>query len=247
MRVTINPTLDMVSMTWLPRPSYEYRGPILSFKDDPTAQSLENSQAGFAQQLVNIFNQQYGKQSQIFDYLTGQMKAMAASPTGYNADALAAMRTSATDVNSQETQNAKQAFANDVSARSGGSKLAGVAGATASGEATIGAAGAAQEANSQNAITLADQNLRQQNYWRAIAGLTGQQAAADPLGYSSGATSGANSVANLSQAVTSAAGPSPLQMAGGLVGGAADAFLGGKAFGPGGLFGQPLSTNTQTA
>lgn len=228
MRVTINPTFDMVSMTWLARPSYEYCGPIWDFKGDKTAQQAEQTQAGFDQQLMSIFTQQYGKQSQVFNFLTGKMQSMIASGgQGYDPGALTAMRTSATDVNAQQTKNAEQAFANSVAARSGGSKLAGVSGAAASGEATIAAEGAANEANSQNAITLANEQLRQQNYWNATNVLSGQEAVANPLGYSAGATSGTNAVSNASGAVTAAQGPSALQVVGGLVGGAADAFLGG--------------------
>lgn len=236
-RITINPTFDMVSMTWLARPSYEYCGPIWEFKGDKTAQEAEQNQAAFDQQLMRIFSDQYGKQSQIFNFLTGKMQAAVASGgQGYDPGALTAMRTSATDVNAQQTKNAEQAFANSVAARSGGSKLAGVSGAEASGEATIAAEGAANEANSQNAITLANEQLRQQNYWNATNVLTGQQAVANPLGYSSGATSGTNAVSNASQAVTAAQGPSALQIVGGIVGGglAAAAGPGGaitKAFG----------------
>jgi hypothetical protein len=230
MRVTINPTFDMVSMTWLARPSYEYFGPIWDFKGDKTAQSAEQTQAAFDQQLMNIFTQQYGKQSQVFNFLTGKMQSMiAAGGQGYDPGALTAMRTSATDVNAQQTKNAQQAFANSVSARSGGSKLAGVSGAEASGEAAIAAEGAANEANSQNAITLANEQLRQQNYWNATNVLSGQEAVANPLGYSAGATSGTNAVSNASQAVTAAQGPSALQIVGGIVGGGLAA-----AAGPGG-------------
>lgn len=227
-RVTINPTLNMELMTWLPRPSYEYCGPILSFKGDPTAQAAETTQNNFDQQLMGIFNQQYGKQSQVFNFLTGQMQNMVmAGGQGYSPDAIAAMRTSATDTNSQQTQNAQQAYANDVSARSGGSKLAGVSGAVGSGEAAIAASGAAQEANSQNAITLANEQLKQQNYWNATNVLSGQEAVANPLGYSSGATGGTNAVSNASEAITAANGPSALQVIGGIAGGAAQGFAGG--------------------
>jgi len=229
MRVTINPTFDMVSMTWLARPSYEYFGPVWGFKGDKTAQAAEQNQAAFDQQLMNIFTQQYGKQSQVFNFLTGRMQSMISNPTGYDPGALTAMRTSATDVNAQQTKNAQQAFANSVSARSGGSKLAGVSGAEASGEAAIAAEGAANEANSQNAITLANEQLRQQNYWNATNVLSGQEAVANPLGYSAGATSGTNAVSNASQAVTAAQGPSALQIVGGIVGGGLAA-----AAGPGG-------------
>jgi hypothetical protein len=240
MRITINPTLNLETMEWLPSLSYEYCGPVLRFKGDDAAKSAEFAQLGFDKQLMDIFGQQYGKQSAIFDFLTGKMKsAVATGGMGYRPDFLAAARTEASDVNAQQTKNAEQAFANSVAARSGGSKLAGVAGATAAGEATIGAAGAAQEATSQNAITMANENQRLQNYWNSVNVLTGQQAVANPLGYSQGATSGTNAVANASEAVTAAQGPSAGQIIGGLVGGgisAAGTALGGGSLGK--LFGK---------
>jgi len=211
----------------------------MSFKGDDTAKAAEASQAEFAKQLTGLFHTQYGKQSQIFDFLTGKMKsAVETGGIGYRPDFLAAARTEASDVNAQQTKNAEQAFANSVSARSGGSKLAGLSGAVASGEATIAAAGAEQEASSQNAITMANEQLRQQNYWNSINALTGQQAVANPLGYAAGATSGTNAVTNASEAVTAAQGPGAAQIIGGLVGGAADAFLGGFGQGIGGKKGK---------
>lgn len=238
MRVTINPTFDMSTWTWMRRPSYEYCGPAMLFKGDKTAQTAEQTQAMFDQQLMNIFSAQYGKQSQVFDFLTGKMTEKLTNPTGYDPSALSAMRTSASDVNAQQTKNAQQAYANMVSARAGGSKLTGVAGNVAQGEADIAAVGASQEANSQNAITLANEQLRQQNYWNSVNVLSGQQAVANPLGYASGATSGSGEVSNLSGAVTAANGPTAGQILGGVVGGglsAASSIFGG-GFAKGGAF-----------
>jgi hypothetical protein len=236
MRVTINPTLDMVSMTWLSRPSYEYFGPVMLFKGDKTAQGAEEAQSAFDQKLMSIFGDQYGKQSQIFNFLTGKMQAtIAAGGQGMPVDVLAATRTQASDVNAQQGKNAQQAFANRVSEMSGGSKLAGVAGNVAQGEADIAAAEASQEATTQNNITLANEQLRQQNYWNATNILTGQQAAANPLGYASGATSGTGAVSDASKAVTAANGPGVGQILGGVATGALSAA--GQAGGFGALFG----------
>jgi hypothetical protein len=187
----------------------------------------------FDQQLTQIFTQQYATQKGQLAYLQSKMQPMIDNPTGYSAQQLAALRTSATDTNAQQYQNAQAALNNQVSQASGGSKLAGVSGAVTESTAALLNAEAQQQSQSQNQITEANANLQQQNYWMAINALNGVAAQENPLGYSSAATSGSGAVAGLSQAVTAANQSQLLGALGGIAGGVGSALGGAWA---GGLF-----------
>jgi hypothetical protein len=227
MRVSINPTLNLETMAWLPCLSYEYCGPILSFKGDNTANAAEASQNAFDQSLMTIFRQQYGTQTQLLNYLTGKLQPQInAGGQGYTPAQLTAMRTSATDTIANQF-NAAQSGVNAAAARTGGSALP--SGVSTMIESSLAPQEALAQSQAQNAITTENATLQQQNYWNAVNALTGQEAVANPLGYSAGATSGTNAVSNASQAVTAAQGPSALQVVGGIVGGGLAA-----AAGPGG-------------
>lgn len=224
MRVTINPTLDMISMKFLPRPSYEYYGAIWGFKGDKTAEAAEKEQLGFMNQMMNIFQAQYGKQTSILDYLTKTLQPQVANPTGYQPQDLAAMRTAASDTVAQEAAHARQAAANAVPG--GGSKLAGVAGTTLQTQAAIDAAQAGAETQAQTNIDLANAQLREENRRFATSVLSGAAQQYDPLAYASGTTGIGGDISNLSGAVTAANGPGVGQILGGIAGGAATGFGG---------------------
>jgi len=179
---------------------YEYSGPVALCKGDSTAKAAEQQQASFNAQLMSIFQQQFGKQSAIMDYLKGKMQPIIdAGGTGYSDDALAAMRASATDTLSNEYQNAQKALQTKEFA-DGGRDLP--SGTSAQLDEALFNAEASDKAAAGNNITLANENLKQQNYWNAINVLSGVGAQFNPLGYASAATAGGNTVANLSQAYT---------------------------------------------
>lgn len=217
MRVSVNPCLDMETFILSCERSYEYCGPIWGFKGDNTAQAAEVSQGAFNQQLMNIFTNQYGKQSSIINFLTGKMQPLInAGGQGYSPAALAAQRTSATDTIATQYKNA-QAGVNAAAARTGGSALP--SGVSTMIESSLAPQEAEAQSQAQNAITTNNANLKNENYWNAISVLNGQSAALNPLGYSSGATAGTGAVANTSQAVTQANGPGVGQILGGIVSG----------------------------
>ena len=204
-----------------------YFGDWTLCKGDPLAQQAEQSQVNFNNQLMQVFSQQYATQSNTLNYLKGKMQPIIdAGDTGYDPATLTAMRTSASDTNSQQFQNAQQALQNRISAGSGGSKLVGVSGAATQDISQLMAAGAETEAGSQNQITTNNANLKQQNYWNAINVLNGNAAQNNPLGYASSANQGGDAAANLSQANTASQQSGLLGALGGIVGG-----LGGAAIG----------------
>ncbi len=232
MRISVNPILDMETLRWLPCQIYDYDGPILRFKGDKTAEEAEKEQLGFMNQMMNVFQAQYGSQKNILDFLTKTMQPQIANPTGYQPQDLAAMRTAASNTVSQEFTKARQAAANLVPG--GGSKLAGVAGTTLQTQAAIDAAQAGAESETQTRIDLANAQLREENRRFATSVLSGTAQQYDPLGFASGVENAGSGISNLSGAVTSANGPGVGQILGGIVGGAAGgfgSFLAKKALG----------------
>ena len=213
-----------------------YTGPWASLKGDPVAQQQEEAQASFDNQLTQIFSQQYATQKAQLDYLNGKMQPIInAGGTGYSDAELASMRTAATDTNAQQYQSAQDALNNQITQQSGGSKLAGVAGSTVEADAALLNSEAQAQASAQETITSQNAQLKQQNYWNAINALNGVAAQENPLGYAGAATSGANAVSGLSQAVTQANQSQLLGALGGIAGGVGSALGGG--FSKGGLFG----------
>jgi hypothetical protein len=227
MRITINPILDMETLTWVSNDGvYDYDGPFALFKGDDTAKAAEQQQSSFDNQLMSIFNAQYASQKSSLDYLTAKMMPMIENPTGYSNAELASMRTAATDTTAQQYTNAQAALNNQVSQNSGGSKLTGVSGAVTESTAALLNAKAQSDAAAQENITSANANLKQQNYWNAVNTLNGVAAETNPLGYSSAATQGSGAVSGLSQAYTASNQSQLLGALGGIAGGVGSA-LGG--------------------
>jgi hypothetical protein len=206
--------------------SYSYDGPVVLCKGDSTAQASEQSQASFDNTLQQIFQQQYQSQTAQLNYLKNQLQPQITNPSGYSPAELAALRTSASDTNATQYQNAQTALNNQISQQSGGSKLVGVSGATTEADAGLLNAEAQQEANSQNQITQQNAQLKQANYWNSINALNGVAAQANPLGYANSSTSGSGAVAGLSQANSAANQSQLLGALGGVASGAGSA-LGG--------------------
>jgi hypothetical protein len=218
--------------------SFNYEGTVGLCKGDNTAKKAEQQQQEFDAKLMDIFQAQYGKQSQVFDFLKSKMSPMIDNPTGMSPDALAATRTSVTDADSVAFQNAQRAL-NAKMAASGESTLPSGVGAQLN-EALLNQE-AAQKSADQNTVTMQNEQLKQSNYWNAVNALNGVGAEYNPNAYASNATAGTSAVANASQAVTAAAGPGWGQILGGVAGGvlgaAGKAASGGATGGLSAIFG----------
>ena len=198
---------------------YEYTGPVCLCKGDSTAQDAEKSQAAFNTTMQGIMQQQFASSQQTLNFMKGKLDPMINNPKGMSDDALAAARTSATDQNSAAYQNAGRTMQNNQALKSGdlpSGVNAQIAGSLASEEA-------ANQAGSQNAITLQNEQLKQSNYWNSMNALNGVAAQNNPTGMAGAANQGAGAVANLSEANTKAAGPGIGQILGQVVGNVAQA------------------------
>jgi len=165
---------------------WQYDGPFFVSKGATAEQKqLEAQQAAFYSQLTSLFQQQFSKQSQILDFLKTAMEPLISNPQGFTPAEKAAMQTQASQQNTADFQNAQRLLQQRAFAL--GDRTI-PQGATSQGLASIAAAGAANEANAQQQITLADANLARTNFFNAASVLGGNAAMLNPLGYANSAT-----------------------------------------------------------
>lgn len=193
-------------------------------KGDQLVQQNEQAQLDLNKQLAASFSQNNAMNKQTLDYLNGKLKPMIENPTGFSPEALTALRTSTSDTNAGQFNDATSALNDQLAARGGASSLP--SGVDAQLRAQVASVGATQEASSQNGITLQNEQLKQQNLWNAINALSGNATAYNPTGFANSATSGAGAVSNLSQALTASKQSQLLGALGGVAAGAGSA-LGG--------------------
>jgi hypothetical protein len=184
---------------------FDYEGPVSLCKGDSTASETEAVQAAFTQTLQSAFSTQFTNQQNQLNFLNSSLQKQINNPQGYSPQTLAAMRTSATDQIAQQAQDAQRANQNAEDVRGGANLPSGVNAQINAEEQTQ--AGEA-EAGAQQNITQANANLENSNYWNAINAEEGVSAQESGTGTAGAANGAAGTVANLSQAVTAANGPS---------------------------------------
>ncbi|HWF03824.1 MAG TPA: hypothetical protein VHA06_09065 [Candidatus Angelobacter sp.] len=202
-QVTTSLTIDLAAFwetgTWTvtDRKFYEYSGTWMLAKGDSTVQASETQQADFNSQLMQMMQSQYGLQSSQLAFLNGILKPMVENPTGLGQKDLTAMRTSASDTIAQQGANATQAVQAKEAAGGNGTGLP--SGAQNQINAGIATATGVQQASAQNQITQYDASVKQQNFWNAVQGLSGNAAMLNPQSYAGLANQGEGSLAGLAQ------------------------------------------------
>lgn len=164
---------------------------------DSTLKSSETSQAAFMKTLQASFGTAFGKNQAILDSLTKTLTDAIANPKGFDPRTLAMMKTGAADSVARQT-NAAQVSAGNYGASHGGADLG--SGVQSQIQGSIAGTGAAEGARESSNIDIASGQLQNENYWRAISGLTGVANAENPSAYASDANSAANSTASLGSA-----------------------------------------------
>jgi hypothetical protein len=198
-------------------------------KGDDTLKAQEEAQANFTKTLMQSYKTQFGQQSAILSFLTKKLEPQIDNPTGFSADTLASMRTGATESTARSYAQSEQALHNAEAARGGNGLPSGV---DAQLEAENANAGAAQNVQSQQGITLANEQQKQQNYWNAVNALSGNAAQYNPTGYAGQATSGSSAVGDLGTAYKNSQSSQLLGALGGIAGGVGSA-VGGYFTGKG--------------
>lgn len=154
-------------------------------KESSQQKQLEAQQSQFYTQLTQLFQTQFASQSGVLNTLIKTMEPLLTNPQGFSPQALAAMRTQASEQNSAAFQNAQQAQQERMFALNGRQLPSGVAQQV---NAELAAAQAANEANSQQDITLANEQQKINNEFNAANVLSGASAQMNPLGYAGQAT-----------------------------------------------------------
>lgn len=187
-------------------------------KGDDAAQNAENSQASFTKTLQQAFATNNQAQQETLKFLNNQLQQAVTNPQGYSPQTLAAMRTQAEDAAATNNAAVQQAVGEKFATTGGASATALPSGVQEQIQAGVANAEAQNESNAQLGITQQQGQLQVEERQRAEQGLEGVAGLENPEGMASGATGAAESVGNLSQAVTASAGPTFGSILGGVVG-----------------------------
>jgi hypothetical protein len=163
---------------------------------DSTVKQTEQSQAAFTSTLRDSFNTAFAAKQDILGKLTGKLTDMLNNPHGFDPKTLALMKSGAADVVARQT-NAAQVGANTYLATHGGPDLGSGVGAQIKGG--IAAAGATEGARESSNIDIQSGLLQNENYWKAVSGLSSVAQEENPEGLASDEIGSANSVADLSK------------------------------------------------
>jgi hypothetical protein len=174
--------------------------PVSGGKVDKTAQAAEKSQAAFTTTLQNAFKAQFANQQGVLDFLKGKLEPGITNPQGFDPATKTALNSNAIEQNAVAFQNATKAQQAQAAAHGDGSSLP--SGVQEQIQGQIAGQAAGQKAGALNEIQLEDAQLKQSNYWNSVNALNGVAAQVNPLGYAGDANSGSNSVAGLSDAVS---------------------------------------------
>ena len=203
-------------------------------KGDKTLQQGEQSQFAFNNLLKRSFAQQFGAQSDIFNFLNSRLEAQIESPQGFRPETLAALKSGAIQDTATQYQNALKAQQAQQAARGGTGLPSGVA-EQISGQ--LGGQAAGTLASELTGIQQQNEQVRQQNYWSAVQGLQGNAAMLNPLGYAGEYSGGQGTLAGLGSAYKQSQQSQLLGALGGLAGGVAGAV--GSYYGAGKKGGGP--------
>jgi len=197
-------------------------------KASSAEKNLQKEQADFYKMLTQDYAKQFAGQTAILKALNTVFEPiLAAGPGqyGFSTQEDVSLRTTASDINARQFQNAQTALNENLASRGGGNIFI-PSGATAQLESGLLTSEAETEAASQNAITQAGYNVGRQNFLTASGVLSGNAGLMNPTSYAGVANpagSAAFSSANIIQQQNSAWEG----QLGGILGGVAGSVLGG--------------------
>ena len=160
---------------------------------DSTAGALEKSQAAMTSTLNADYGTAFAEQQQALSGLTAKMNYLTANPMGYTPQQLA---TATTSINENTATAARQALGSAAAyaAAHGGADIGNGAMGQIAGE--IGSSAAQSKAQQLAGLSNANQEMKQQNFWKGISGLN--SAASQYGGAAATAISGAGNAAESS-------------------------------------------------
>jgi len=197
-------------------------------KASSAEKNLQQEQAAFYKQLTQDYAKQFAGQTAILNALNTVFEPiLAAGPGqyGFTPQEDVSLRTTASDINSRQFQNAQLALNENLASRGGGNIFT-PSGATAQLESGLLTSEAETEAASQNAITQAGYNVGRQNFLTAAGVLSGNAGLMNPTSYA-GVANPAGSAAFNSANIIQQQNSAWEGQLGGILGGVAGSILGG--------------------
>ena len=172
MKITTKAVYNLETWALLEWEGYEYVGPVAlaCSSGDPTAYNMEQTQAKMTATLNADYSLSFAHQMEIANQVQAKMEAMASNPLGYTPPQLAQARTS---INENTATAAKQAMGHAAAyaATHGSADIGG--GVTGQMAGEIGTSAAMTKAGALANLSQQNEQLKQENYWRAIGGLSG--------------------------------------------------------------------------
>jgi hypothetical protein len=206
--------------------------PISGGKGDSTVNSTEKSQGAFTKTLQTAFASNNAAQQGQLNFLNQKLQSAINNPSGFSPEALAAMRTQATEQAAQSNKDITQAVQGKFATQ--GSATALPNGVQEQIDAGIAQNVAKAESDQQLGITEQNAQLQNQNKWKAVQAEQGVAGLENPTGMASTETGSAGEVGNLSQAATAANGPGVGSILGSVVGAGLQGWSSGGFKKPGG-------------
>lgn len=201
--------------------------PKFYLKATQQEKDLQQEEADFTKTLMADYSTQFANQSAILDSLKSTFEPiLQAGPDqfGFSPTETTALRTSASDTTATSFANAKQSLNETLASRGGGDTYL-PSGATAQLNAGLDVSAAIENATQQNQITQAGYTQGRSNFVTAASVLGGAAQQYNPLGYSTSSTDANKSAFDEASTIQQQDSAWVGQL-GGLIGGAAGAFLG---------------------
>lgn len=147
--------------------------------------------------LAASFKTAFGAKQDMLNRLNAKLTDMLNNPHGFDPKTLALMKSGAADTVSRQTDAAQTAASTYLATHGGPTLGSGVAAQIHGG---IAAAGATEGSRESSNIDIQSGLLQNDNYWKAISGLTNVANSENPEGLANAEVGSADATANLSKA-----------------------------------------------
>jgi len=190
MRVTINPSLDIATLTWVSDDgTYEYNGPVAELKVSKEAKANMRAQTAFYQQMTLQQTKMFAAQTDLLNQIKSvTLPILAKGPQqyGFTPEEDAMLRTAITDEGARATANVVGATQLRELQKTGGTQVL-PTGASAELEQHARILGAQDTAGRLVAQKLAGFQAGNQLYAQALGALSGVAGFQDPTRYATAA------------------------------------------------------------
>jgi hypothetical protein len=240
MEIFSHSILDMETLVWISKESYEYEGPVMQCCGPSSAsESIANQSEGFSTTIQGDFASRFAGQNDTIANLGNILQNVQNGKLlpGFDAKTLASLNTSAIDTTSSNYKNAEQATNNANAGRGGNSGLQ--PGTVGQENATIASNAAGQLSSQQQQIQLADEQQSQQNTTTALKGYNVLAGIENPVAFGKLGVQASKDAFNESDEIQQEKNQEQSDIAGGIAGlatGGLTALAGGLNAAPGQSF-----------